>query len=81
MVTDNFFIDLYSGVGYGFDNLVPFYSSFKDEAFTNITSYGTGNSYNILRVSQNSPGVVFSGGIKLGLRFNKKHLIFSKKKK
>jgi hypothetical protein len=66
VVTKNFHVDFYSGVGYSFDNLKTTLAEYYDDPAI------WGNLYTVQRLSQSPPGVALSGGVKLGWKFTKK---------
>ncbi len=68
-VTNNFFIDFYAGLGYGYAKNNPTNDIYRfslgyDELFD------SGNLYSILK-DRSSLGIAFSGGLKLGWNFSK----------
>jgi hypothetical protein len=79
-LTKDMTIDFYAGLGYIFDNLDYLESSYVDNGFGYFGSIDIGYSYmySVLRLSENSPGLAITAGVKLGWTINKKSA--SKKK-
>jgi hypothetical protein len=79
-ITRHLTFETYLGIGFVFDNIDRYKSSFADDAFGYDSNLLNGGAYlyNIYRISENSPGLAMTGGVKLGWTFNSKST--SKKK-
>lgn len=75
VVTKNLSVDFYIGLGYVFDNIDYEKSAFLDDGFGyggGAIDIGYSYAYSILRLSEQSPGLAITGGVKLGWILNKK---------
>jgi hypothetical protein len=79
-ITRHLTFETYLGIGFVFDNIDRYKSSFADDAFGYDSNLLNGGAYlyNIYRISENSPGLAMTGGVKLGWTLNSKST--SKKK-
>lgn len=74
LVTKNLTVDFYAGLGYVFDDSDYDKLAYLDDGFGYGGAIGIGYSYmySALRLSENSPGLAMTGGVKLGWTINKK---------
>ncbi|MCG7858599.1 hypothetical protein MD537_16575 [Flavihumibacter sediminis] len=64
--SDVFLVDIYGGLGYAFDNVKS-----DDNNWSSASDEYTAHHFSVIRTTR-SPGLAFSGGLKLGMMLGKK---------